>query len=222
MPEPVDALLGKTVERVQAARTHRLRAVLILAARFADLDVDELYERLTATDNMEELLTRTLLAAQEASALGNLVALARGLANGLDDEKNTALETGIARVLRDLDVAAGATLAAFDRTPVELGLAKGAEDEPAFQVKVEGINRAQFDIAFPLAEAVIDAHLATLVRLGLLTEWTPDSGGFNGGGRTSIASYRLTSFGRIVLHRLTAAAALLAEHICEDGRAASL
>jgi hypothetical protein len=191
--------LAAVADKVERRRRQRQGAVLWAAAKQAGIVLDELVSRLEADPEREELVERTLSAAQSAAQPEKLVAYAVSLANGsvAEDVADVEWETTFVRVLDDLDWAHVSVLSCFTRTATELGLQMpGSDPDPAMHT----LSEVQVEIVTEVAN--LPSVLAVLQRHGLVA-FRARSGGmtFSGG---SGGNWQITSFGVAFMDRMTA------------------
>jgi len=206
------------LQHVADQRRRRGEAVLIGAATKAEIEVDELIERLVRVDDGERLLVRVVLAAGNARSEERLLALSNALARAAISEAEVEADLGIvdafAEVLDRMTDVQAVVLGAFTSTASSLGLAAiASETEPPFapiETVMNALNAKQLEIVFAdrLGPALTPA-VAALQRLGLI-EPLLSSGGALGGGGPSPTHYRITDFGKLVCAELEAARKALA------------
>lgn len=207
----VGAVIGPTatvaVDRIvgQLRRERGLRAsfTLQVAADKLGTTTDELLRQLTSNPAREELLTRSLRAAQDAGLVGKLVLLGHAMARGADSDAASVFgETAFVRALDDCDIAHISVLAGFTQSPNELGLGNG---DAEFNTPGSGdLNTAQLSLAFPQFEEHLDHLLATLQRHGLVASRTAATGFLGMVTDGSIEGWRITRLGRDFLTRIAA------------------
>ena len=190
------AAVNAVLDRVAARANRRAASVLRGAAEALGTDVSDLQERLHSDPSREQLLLRTLGAAENAPLREKLCAYALALARGsIGDGPQVAWETTFVRALDDLDPSHLALLDRFTWSSNRLGLGDGSSD---FDRVPEALNPTQLErIANDLEN--LPALLATLQRHGLVA--SQSTGGGNLGGSGTVL-WSLTSFGRAFLGRL--------------------
>lgn len=204
------AAVERIVGQLRRERGIRASAALKVAADDLGITTDELLTQLTSNPAREELLTRSLRAAQDAGLVGKLVLLGRAMARGADGDAASVFgETAFVRALDDCDIAHIRVLAGFTQSPNELGLANGEEE---FDSPGSGdLNTAQLALAFPELEAHLDHLLATLQRHGLVASRTGATGFLGMVTDGSIEGWRVTRLGRDFLTRIATLSGLGAD-----------
>jgi hypothetical protein len=195
-------------ERLNRLFEEREAFVFDRAAQLAGISPEIVLQRLSETPVRQELLLGTLRAAQRATALEQLVLLAKSLAAGSTAADAAAsTETAFVRAIADCDTAHIQVLGLFGRTSNELGIGNG---QPAFDTPATVINTSQLGIARPDLEPVLDHVLATLLRHGLLVA-RPAGGGAilqapvpSAARDKIIQNWQLTDFGELFQERVKA------------------
>lgn len=190
--------LGEHYRRKQEARAS---FVIAKAATLAGVEVSEIVQGLTTDPKREELLLRTLRAAEDAALAEKLLAFAHTLANGYqnDSDEVIAWESIFVHVLEDCSVAHLDILRTFLQTENQLGLGDGST---TFDKAPEAINREQLRTVRPEYDSFIDSLVSKLESHGLLQGATSTSGmGFSLGPKN--VTYRITPFGRQFLERIS-------------------
>lgn len=158
-------------------------------------------DRLEADPVREDLLLRTLRAAEESAYGEKLVLLAMSLAAGarVNDERDVQWEAVFVQALADLGTIHVDTPRCFTRTPNELGLADGYGefDEPSHV-----LNSLHLVTALPRLDPVLDATLSTLERHGLVRETSGSGTALIDGPRPPLHIWQITPFGRSFTDRL--------------------
>ena len=123
------------IARVADSRRQRGEWVLRSAGTQAELEVDQLIDRLVASADGERLLVRAVLAAGNARVDERLMALARSLAQAVrsEDAEELGMIEAFVEILADLTDVQLRVLAAFTKTSTELGL--GTDVEPMWSIR---------------------------------------------------------------------------------------
>jgi hypothetical protein len=194
------AVFSRSLELVRNVRSRRQQAraafVIAGAAKLAGLDPDEVVRRLERDEVREEVLIRTLRAAQDAALMPKLLGLAHSLASSCTTDSDAELnwESSFVAAIADCDHRHLQVLRAFQHPMVPLDLAA---------------LRAQL----PEGDALIDPALAILERHGLIR------GGVRAGGIMAVrvgpedAVWTMTSFGGKFLQRMTDIAETLKQEV---------
>jgi hypothetical protein len=209
-------LVSETLGMAFDRQRFRAANVLEAAAAASGLPVGELVQRLVESAEAEELLTRTLRAAADATMSEKLVALAMSLAEVAQAENDgeVAVEAAFIRALEDCDASHIRVLRAFTSTSNELGLGDGSE---AFDEPLDGLNQSQLIMVIPDLEDLLPPILAVLQRQGLV--YSPQSTASTlGGGVVQLehTPWQLTPFGKDFLTRIEEVAAWIGKAAADD------
>ena len=198
----LDASIEAVIKRWQAQQHARVRDVIRLAAREADLEPETLVHRLEATDGGEDLFVRTMRAAVVASSRRKLILLSRALASGAADvsPRKAEWETVFVNSVAALDEVHLSLIERFLWSPNQLGLGNGDSE---FDQPIMRMNRKQLEMVLPELVPVMDSLLGTLESEGLLSRQDPP-GGMLGGGQSNpeTRSWLISDFGVALVGRL--------------------
>jgi hypothetical protein len=213
----VNAAAQQAIARVADERRRRGERVLISAGTRAELAVDQLIDRLTASPDGERLLVRAVLAAGSARTDERLLALSNILARGARSEDAAELATiqAFAEVIGELTDLQAEVLGAFTMRATELGLGGGRRGldpiQQAFDPRMTTLNAVQLAKTLPHFGDALVPTLAALQRLGLIEVGFPGGSSLSGGG-TPVPQYTITAFGERVVHELRLASEATEPH----------
>jgi hypothetical protein len=204
--------IDEFISRYGRRRRARVEYVIKVAAHHAGLRPRTLLDRIEQNPEREQLLIRTLQAAQDETQVPHLVALGISLAeadrSGYREEQLT-FETAFARAIADCDDAHVKLLRSFvthDEPRPETNI-------PPFGHQQEGLSTSDLEIARQELQLgnTLDYLVATLERVGLVRPETVDLPSPPIISRT-VAYWRITDFGLAFVERLDQVMTLFAEH----------
>lgn len=188
------AAVSTVVSAARERREARAALALAVASAVANVDLDELLNRLLADPRRTELAARALSAAAASTLETKVAALGRALAEGLaDDDAKVDEQLVLVAVYADLEA------------PHVRLLAVLAEEDPPVVVEeldarnIEGWRRAQIAERLPEFGVTLEPVLSVLLGHGLLFD-APS--GLFGGGSYESNRIRVTNAGRFCLQEL--------------------
>lgn len=193
----VEQALASTLMAISDRRERRVKRLLVMTAKAADVAPEDLVGRLSEDPIREDLLVRTLKAAQDSALNEKLVALAISLAVGARTESAGELvwETSFVQTLSDLDASHLDLLRAFPRNLDEPG-------SVSFREQFGELNLIQLRTNLPALSNLIDPTLATLERHGLVRPRSATAAGTYA-SLSQAATWQLTPFGSAFIDRMT-------------------
>lgn len=159
----VEQALTVAVSAIRDRRERRVKRVLSMAAKAAGISPQDLLSRLNEDPLREDLLVRTLTAAQDSALTEKLVALAISLVVGAksDSSDEVAWESSFVRTLSELDASHLELLKAFPRYQDD-------PDSEHFRERSGELNLMQLRALLPALSDILDPTLATIERHGLV------------------------------------------------------
>jgi len=199
----VKASLEQFLSRYWKRRESRVAFVIKVAAEYAGVRVDSLLNRIGQEPEREQLLIRTLQAAQDEAQLQHLVALGISLGNadrsGYSEEQLT-FETAFARALADCD---------DSHIKLLRELLRYEEPSSDGYISTQGMGARDLELARQELQlgGTLDYLLSVLDRVGLTRVETVDRPSPPFASRTE-NYWRISDFGKEFVKRLDQVATL--------------
>ena len=208
-PSALSAAFNFIGTKLNERRDRNVATLIALAAKFAELSVDDLGERLDSNPQKSEIFVRAIKAAQDSAILPDLVALAMALSNTAisDNALDLHAEASFVRAIEQLDSAHVQMLNRFVMTANQNNLGDGSVE---FDTPVQALNVGQLELAMPEYSSHLVELIAGLQSHGLVTLKVSDGGAaFYGGGGGNSMFWSITDVGRAFLERIAVVGEML-------------
>lgn len=186
-------LVGRSWNELRGRKERNATQVVVMASEYAGVDPENLIRGALDGEDSSRLLDLTLQAGATIADERKIQALARCLANGVEDAARIDQETLVVRALTDLDPVHVRVLAELYR--------HGRSQRDVHVFLTGEVTPREFVNSNDLSGAV----LAVLERHGAVERketLRPDRGGVYSRGPTVDGTYEATEFGRLCLDRL--------------------
>jgi hypothetical protein len=198
----LNRLLGIT----SAKRAERATYTIVLGTSMANASMEEFEQACMQNSDLMQLITKIVVAAQDAAFQEKLDGLAQSLANALEDGSRVNAEILFTTALGLLERPHVRLLANFERNPAELAPGDANPEDYIRQAEQSGrpwsYNSGQLALLDPGLESVLQPLIAVLLANGLIVRMTEGMGMSLGSLSPEHISYAITQFGRQVLRRL--------------------